>query len=119
MRDDCLRRLTEKVAADEVLWPKGGEHLVLVSQIEAGTPDLTGFCYWQEGSVPVSPRDFSIFDVLEQMRELENPPWVAAFFRWDRSTGEVMAEFEYENSARWAVTPTNVQERAREWRPEH
>jgi hypothetical protein len=91
--------------------------------IEAGTPDMTGFCYTSDGrAVPVSPTDFDIFDVIEQLRDAmvevdAKKPWVAALFRIDRESGKLTAEYEYDRPERWAVTPENVKTRAREFAP--
>jgi hypothetical protein len=96
---------------------------VLVCRIddEGDTDDVTGFCYTSGGrAVPVSPRDFDIFRVLGFLRGAmaeadANRPWLAAMFRFDRSAGKVTAEFEYDRSERWAVTPQNVKARALEF----
>lgn len=122
-RDELIRSFAEKVAADAALLLDGWKHLVLVCQIEHGAPDLTGFCYTNDGrAVPVSPSDFSVFDVMEQLRDAmaavdAGKAWLAALFRIDRATGKVTADFEYDRPARWAVTPDNVKARAREFAP--
>lgn len=122
-RDTLLRRLAETIAGDAALLKPDWTHLVLVSVIEAGTPDMTGFCYAAGGkSVPVSPSDFAIFDVLEELRAAMaeadgKAPWVAALFRIERATGKLAAEFEYDKPERWAVTPQNVKQRAKEFAP--
>ena len=65
-RDELIRSLAQVIAGDGDLLLDGWKHLVLVSQVDDGTPDLTGFCYTADGrAVPVSPTDFSIFDVIE------------------------------------------------------
>jgi hypothetical protein len=118
-----MRSLAEVIASDAALVQNGWKHLVLVSVIEAGTPDMTGFCYFADGrAVPVSPTDFGIFDVLEQLRDAmaaadRREPWLAALFRVERESGNFTAEFEYKRAERWAVTPENVKERAKEFAP--
>jgi hypothetical protein len=122
-RDELIERLALAVAADDALLLDGWKHLVLVSQIEAGTPDMTGFCYTGDGrAVPVAPADFAIFDVIGALRDAmadsdRGRPWQAALFRVDRASGKVTAEFEYDDPARWAVTPDNVAARSREFAP--
>jgi hypothetical protein len=122
-RDELIHGLAQAIAGDSALLVDGWEHLVLVSQIEDGTPDLTGFCYTGDGrAVPVSPEDFAIFDVIEALREAmaevdDDRPWLAALFRVDRETGKVTAEFEYDKPERWAVTPDNAKARAQEFAP--
>jgi hypothetical protein len=122
-RDQLIRRLAETVAGDAALVLNGWKHLVLVTQIEDVTPDLTGFCYTGDGrAVPVSPTDFAIFDVIEQLRDAMaevdgDRRWLAALFRIDRATGKLTAEFEYDRPERWAVTPDNAKARAREFAP--
>jgi hypothetical protein len=122
-RDELIRRFATTVAGDMSLMLEGWRQLVLVSQIEAGTPDMTGFCYLHDGrAIPVSPSDFAIFDVIERLRETMarvdgREPWLAALFRIDRETGELAAQFEYRQPERWLVTPANVKARAREFAP--
>ena len=122
-RDTLIHRLAETIADDQVLLLDGWTHLVLVSRIEADTPDLTGFCYTADGrAVSVAPKDFGIFDVLEQLREEMaeadgKKPWIAALLRIERATGKLAMEFEYNQPERWIVTPDNVTTRAREFAP--
>jgi hypothetical protein len=122
-RDALIHRLAETIAGDKALLLDGWTHLVLVSHVEAGTPDMTGFCYTSDGrAVPVAPKEFAIFDVLEQLRAAMaeadgRKPWSAALLRIERATGKLAVEFEYDQPERWAVTPDNVEARAREFAP--
>jgi hypothetical protein len=127
-RDALIHRLAETIAGDSELLLDGWTHLVLVSRVEDGMLNMNGFCYTADGdAVPVSPRDFSIFDVLQELREAMaktdmakadgKSPWIAALFRIERQTGKLDAEFEYEQLERWAITPANVKARAREFAP--
>ena len=122
-RDALIHRLAETIAGDSALLLDGWRHLVLVSHIDDDTPDMTGFCYTDGGrAVPVSPKDFAIFDVLDELRvamaEADGrKPWIAALFRIDRATGKFAVEFEYDQPERWIVTPDNVKARARELAP--
>jgi hypothetical protein len=122
-RDALIHRLAETIAGDSELLLDGWTHLVLVSRIEDGMLNMNGFCYTDGGdAVPVSPRDFSIFDVLQELRDAMakadgKAPWIAALFRIERRTGKLNADFEYEHIERWAITPANVTTRAREFAP--
>jgi len=122
-RDALIHHLARTIASDKALLLDGWTHLVLVSQIEADTPDMTGFCYTDDGrAVPVSPTDFGVFDALEELRDAMakadgKEPWIAALFRIERATGKFAIEFEYKQPERWAVTPANVNARAREFAP--
>jgi hypothetical protein len=122
-RDALIYRLAETIAGDSELLLDGWTHLVLTSRIEDGMLNMNGFCYTADGdAIPVSPRDFSIFDVLQELREATaradgKAPWIAALFRIERKTGKLNAEFEYEHIERWAITPANVTARAREFAP--
>ena len=57
---------------------------MLTSRIEDGMLNMNGFCYTDDGdAVPVSPRNFSIFDVLQELRDAMakadgKSPWIAA-----------------------------------------
>lgn len=123
VRDALIQRLAETIAGDSELLLDGWTHLVLTSRIEDGMLNMNGFCYTDDGNaVPVSPRDFSIFDVLQELRDAMaqadgKAPWIAALFRIERKTGKLNADFEYEHIERWAITPANVSARAREFAP--
>jgi hypothetical protein len=122
-RDALIHRLTETIAGESELLLDGWTHLVLTSRVEDGMLNMNGFCYTADGdAVPVSPRDFSIFDVLQELRDAMaktdgKSPWIAALFRIERRTGKLDADFEYEQLERWAITPANVKARAREFAP--
>jgi hypothetical protein len=122
-RDFLIQRLAETIAGDSELLLDSWTHLVLVSRVEDGMLNMNGFCYTADGdAVPVSPRDFSIFDVLQELRDAMakadgKAPWIAALFRVERKTGKLNADFEYEHLERWAITPANVTARAREFAP--
>jgi hypothetical protein len=127
-RDALLHRLAEMIAGDSELLLDGWTHLVLTSRVEDGMLNMNGFCYTADGdAVPVSPRDFSIFDVLQELRDAMakadtakadgKSPWIAALFRIERKTGKLNADFEYEHVERWAITRANVTARAREFAP--
>lgn len=122
-RGHLLRTLVATLLADDALTWAGWEQLVLVSVHEAGTCDMTGFRYSGDGrATPVSPSDFGVFDVLDELRaamaaEDGGAPWLAALFRLERATARVTAEFEYEHPERWQVTPATVGDRAREFAP--
>lgn len=122
-RDALLHQVAATLAGDPSLLLDGWTHLVVVSVIDAGTPDMTGFCFTHDGkATPVAPSDFEVFDVILQLRTAMaeadgTDPWVAALIRIGRATGSLRAEFEYGDAHRWAVTPQNVRQRAAEWAP--
>jgi hypothetical protein len=122
-RDALFHRLAQTIAGDGELLLDGWTHLALTSRIDDGMLNMNGFCYTADGdAVPVSPRDFSIFDVLQELRDAMaqadgKAPWIAALFRIERKTGKLNADFEYEHIERWAITPANVMARAREFAP--
>jgi hypothetical protein len=121
-REELILKLGTQIAGDAALALDGWQHLVLASRIEGGTPDLAGFCYRDGRSTPVSPRDFGIFDTLEQLRDAMaaadgKDPWSACLIRIDRASGKVNLDFEYHDAERWAVTPKNVKQRAQEFAP--
>ena len=60
-RDELIHDLADAIAGDATLLLKDWKQLVLVSQIEDGAPDLTGFCYTGDGrAILVTPSDFAI-----------------------------------------------------------
>jgi hypothetical protein len=69
-RDAVIHRLAETIAGDGELLLDGWTHLVLTSRLEDGMLNMNGFCYTDDSkAVPVSPTDFSIFDVLHELRD--------------------------------------------------
>jgi hypothetical protein len=123
-RDALIHRLAEAIAVDRELLLDGWTHLALTSRVEDDSMlNMNGFCYTADGAaIPVAPQDFSIFDVLEELRDAMakadgKKPWIAALFRIERATGNFHAEFEYDQIERWAITPANVKARAREFAP--
>jgi hypothetical protein len=122
-RDALIHRLAEAIAGDSELLLDGWTHLVLTCRIEDGMLNMNGFCYTDDGdAVPVSPRDFSIFDVLQELRDAMakadgKAPWIAALFRIERQTAKLDADFEYEQLERWSITSANLTARAREFAP--
>jgi hypothetical protein len=73
-RDELIHDLADAIAGDATLLLKDWKQLVLVSQIEDGAPDLTGFCYTGDGrAILVTPSDFAIFDVIEALRDAMAP----------------------------------------------
>ena len=64
---------------------------------------------------------FAELDAVELLRDAmaaqdAGAGWVSAQFRVDRA-GDLRTEYEYHDSARWAVTPANVRARAEQFRP--
>src|ERR1700752_260435 len=97
--DVLLHRRAGTIAGDSELLLDGWTHLVLTSRVEDGMLNMNGFCYTDDGDVvPVSPKDFSIFDGLQKLRDAMakadgKAPWIAALFRIDRKTGKLNADF--------------------------
>ena len=122
-RDEAFQQLARSIAGDGGLLLDGWTHLVLVTRFEAGGSDLTGFCYLDGGrSVPVSPVDFSIFGALSDLRSAmaeadQGRGWQTALFRVERATGSFTMDADYDNVDRWAITPKNYADRAREFAP--
>jgi predicted P-loop ATPase/GTPase len=122
-REELFYKLAESIADDGSLVLEGWKDLVLVSHVDDGSAGMNGFCYTNDGrTIPVAPRNFAIFDVIEALREAMahadgKNPWHAALFRIKRETGEFAAEFEYHHPERWRVTPANVMARALEFAP--
>lgn len=128
--DGLLVQLATVIAGDPELVLPGWAHLALVSVVDAGTPDMTGFCY-RPGQPPrsVAPSDFALFDVLEALREAmarrdgarvgaaTGRAWVSCLLRIEQATGALGADFEYDDPARWAVTGANRERRAAELAP--
>ncbi len=108
-RDLLIHRWPRRFLPATVSWLLDGwTHLVLTSRLGDGSLDMNGFCYTAEGdAVPVSPRDFAIFDVLEELR--------AAMAKTDGKTPWVAASFA--SSARPASSPWNSNTSSRSARP--
>ena len=120
-REELYYELAKSIADDNSLVLDGWKNLVLVSQFDDSGPDMNGFCYTEDGrTIPIAPRNFEIFDVIEALRDAMaradgKSRWLAALFRVNRASGAFETDFEYHDPERWRVTPANVQARAQEF----
>lgn len=122
-RDQLIHEIGTKLVEDIGSAGREFAHLVLAARIERDEPEMAGFAYTKDGDhEPVAPTNFDILDLLLELRNAmaaadKKPPWRAALVRIDGSTGEIAFEFEYDKPDRWAITPKNVGERAKELSP--
>lgn len=121
-QNELIHELGALLVQDPGVAKGNWQHLVLVSQVEDDTPDMSGFCYDAQGaSIAAAPKNFEVLDRLEALRDAMaeadgKGPWQACLIRIDRPTGKITVEFEYDNPTKWAITPANYQQRAQELR---
>ena len=97
----------------------GWQKLVLIGSVE-GSTRIAGYSFDLAGNYkPVSPDLDSLLllrDLHKSMRA-NNPNgrgWKSCLLRIARN-GEVNADFEYSDAARWEVTPNNLEKRIKEF----
>jgi hypothetical protein len=115
--NDLGRMIVDNPAIRALAW----EGLTLVSYDE-GT-GLFGYAYLKDGSwKAVAPDGFSVLrragDLNRAMSTNGDPLWKNALIQLRRSPElQLNVKFEYEDGARWRVTPANLEERMEELRP--
>jgi hypothetical protein len=122
-KEELLHKLGARLVKDVSSRRKDWVHLVIVAHFGEGAYEVTGFSYDKKGQPePAAPRDSGVLEFFEKLRNAmakadKKPPWCTSLIRIDRATGEMTAEFEYEDAERWTITFENHKKRAEELRP--
>ena len=115
-----LNGLVQALLADEKVTAQAGWHmLILVARAEAST-SMAGYSFDGAGAFkPVSPGLPAMLP-LRQLRqsmtvsEASGRGWKACLLRIGPGGGFAV-DFEYNDGARWAVTPANLEQRIQEF----
>ncbi len=91
---------------------------------DGGPASILGYAYADDGEFTATvPDDPQVFDAGRRLREAmaaQNPTgraWGAMLVQLRRSDLKLRVEFEYDDAARWDVTPANWDSRPQELRP--
>lgn len=81
-----------------------------------------GYVYDQSGkshatSYLIPDVERAVNAYVDWLRTQHDEPLVKLLFQFNRETGQVKADFEYDDAARWQVTPRNIDTIAQELRP--
>ncbi|GLS46837.1 hypothetical protein [Methylobacterium brachythecii] len=111
------------IVHDEAYLEQPWNTLSLVATMrDENVVQLHGYVYLDAGKTAAeTPRESKIaqrFVELHQvMRQRDGKPWKAALVQIWRETAKVSYFFEYDDAARWKVTPTNYEAMREELRP--
>lgn len=122
-QDALIHRIGGLVVNDAAVSALDWDGYALIALFEHGALRLSGFAYLHGGDyVAATPEDPQIpraIDALRQaMRRAGAPEWGACVIRIVRATRRIAVEFEYDDPARWAITPGTLAEVARRAKPE-
>lgn len=89
---------------------------------DRNTVQLHGYAYLDDGKIEaVTPRVSTVaqrfVELHHAMGERDPRPWKAALVQIWRETAKVSFFFEYDDEARWKVTPMNYQTMREDLRP--
>ena len=112
---DFMQAIAEGVArylnAESIGWE---EFSVVVEIDDQGYVSGTyGYAYTTTGDPSAFAPDIddiedAVHAYWEWLRPANDKCFIKMLFQANRHTGKVNADFEYDNSARWAVTPANI-----------
>lgn len=121
-RDALLLAVGRLLAADPVL-AQPWDGYALIVRYDDGEIDrrIAGFRYFDgaghQAATPDAAKLLPALDALRDATRVEGkPPWQACVIQLRRDTGRLHVDFEYDDPARWNITPATlaqVVERAR------
>jgi hypothetical protein len=119
--DLALKELCRQVLADPDFVGGAWESAALVIQVQP-RKRMFGYVYWPDGSwvaaIPALRRTIEKTQELAAAMQVEGKPgWKTCLLQFIRSNSRIKADFEYDDAARWDVTPGNLQRRVEELRP--
>lgn len=123
-RDALLLRVARIAAQDPVLGDAAWDGFALIARYgdEGIDRRVSGFRYVDGGGFEAAtPRDPALGDALDALRESTRvdgkPPWEACVIQLRRASGRLHADFEYDDPARWDITPATLDDVAERARP--
>ncbi len=100
----------------------GWHHLVFVANMESGRSRMSGFAYAPGGTPrPATPDDMEVINRISALRNVmtreSGRPWSVCLIRVQRHPARIAVDFEYDDAARWTITPANVRQMAEALKP--
>lgn len=122
-QDALIHRIGGLIANDAAVSALDWESHALIALFEDGVLRLSGFANLHGGDyVAATPEDpqipRAVGELREAMRRAGAPEWRACVIRIVRASRKIAVEFEYDDPARWAITPNTLAEVARRAKPE-
>ncbi len=116
-----ITEIAQAVVNDDDFRTLDWESLSLVSIVDSGMADMSGYAYDANGEpTACSPNDFAILDLMtelaEAMQEPDGKTWKTALLQIERATGRIHMTYEYNDRQRWKVTPANYKTKPQELR---
>lgn len=112
----CKSMLQDPEITEQVNWKK----LILIGEVGEAHAGMHGYSYNEKGECLLVAPDTHRLKTLKQLHAVmkaENPNgrgWLKCMIRIS-STGDVGADFEYNDPERWSHTPENYKERIAEY----
>ncbi|MEM7688487.1 MAG: hypothetical protein AAF291_05655 [Pseudomonadota bacterium] len=109
--------LSSEKLADE--WEAASLSVILDGQ----DYDASGFKYRANGkAVPFAPRERELYLKLIEYRDYQarqsgDPTWKACLLQVDKATNAFEIKVEYDDAARWKITPANLKAMRKDLRP--
>jgi hypothetical protein len=121
-QNELIHRIGGLLLGDAALATLDWESCALVAAFEDGALRLSGFAYLPAGDyVAATPKEPQLPDAIRALRDAMKqsgaPEWGACVIRIVRATRKITVEFEYDDPARWAITPATLAQVAERARP--
>ncbi|RRD57809.1 hypothetical protein EII20_04830 [Comamonadaceae bacterium OH2545_COT-014] len=112
--DLCKAMLQDPEVTEQPNWSK----IFLIGEVGSGHMGMRGYSYNNQGEcLMVSPGSLEKLEQLHDVMKEENASgrgWLKCMIRIS-NTGDVGADFEYNDPERWSHTPENYKERIAEY----
>lgn len=121
-KDALVNEIGRLIAEDARANAQPWEAYALIVAYDGNVRRFNGFAYGADGSrsaASLTPEPLG--DLVDALREATRvdgqAPWQACVVRLVRDTRRITLEFEYDDPARWDITPQTLEEVAERARP--
>jgi hypothetical protein len=120
--ETLIHEIGGMLVRDEAYLEQPWDAIALVARVDPGAVRMHGFAYLDTGeALPEVPSGMSVSDRFRALRDAmqarDGRAWRAALVQIRREGARITVDFEYDDPARWAVTPLNLDARREELRP--
>jgi hypothetical protein len=111
--DELVHEIARMVAQSQTGESDDWTGISVVAIVDEASVQVSSYRYDAQGQAePGDPGDFSVNRKFRELNALMRQPtgrhWKSALMQIRRGTGEVTIDFEYDDAARWKVTPLNL-----------
>jgi len=119
--DRTLTELGQQIIADPRYAGQDWQGITVVIQVEP-RQRMFGYIYRPDGSWTAGMPDLDAtidkaIDLSQAMRADGKEAWKACLIQITRPGPKLNADFEYDDPARWNITPANLRQKVEELRP--